>query len=255
MPDPKKNLNNVQLYPIDPDSYEPVYVQLVKIIKRHIAEGLFLSGDRLPPESEFCSQFKVSPMTVRRAIKILADEGIVTTKKGRGTFVNHLKLGTARFQLQDMQELMGDPSLTDVELLGVNVVKADKNVADKLKQSKGNKVIYIRRLLCINDEPAFYHREYIVYDPKRPIIEAEMEFTSLEGLFSGTGTGIFKVGEITIAASLMDEEEAQVLKIKTPAAALSLTHIFYDYNDRPISWGWFICRSDQLNFKTKVGIQ
>lgn len=251
----KRNFNKIRLYPIDPDSYEPVYAQLVKIIKRHIAEGLFRSGDRLPPESEFCNQFEVSPMTVRRAIKILADEGIVTTRKGRGTFVNPLKLGAATFQLQDMEKLLGDPLVTDVELLGVNVVKAEKNVAEKLKQQKGNRVINIRRLLYINDNPAFYHREYIIYDPRRPIIEEEMELTSLEGLFSGAGSGIFKMGELTIAATLMDAEEAQILCVERPIAALSLTHIFYDYDDQPISWGWFICRSDQLNFKTKVGIQ
>ena len=82
-----------------------------------------------------------------------------------------------------------------------------------------------------------------------------MEFTSLEGLLNGSGRSIFKMGELTIEATLMNEEEANLLQAPTPSAALSLTHIFYDYHDNPISWGWFICRSDRQRLTARVGIR
>ena len=48
---------------------------------------------------------------------------------------------------------------------------------------------------------------------------------------------------------------AFVKRLQLPAAALLLEHIFYDFDDRPISWGWFIAGSDRLRFTTTVGIQ
>jgi GntR family transcriptional regulator len=108
--------------------------------------------------------------------------------------------------------------------------------------------------LKVHHEPSFYHRAYIVGNPRLPILEAEMDFTSLEGLFFGEGSNLFKMADLTIEATLMDKEEADILKARSPAAALSIDHIFYDYDGNPISWGWFVCRSDRMNFKTRVGI-
>jgi GntR family transcriptional regulator len=63
------------------------------------------------------------------------------------------------------------------------------------------------------------------------------------------------MADLTIEAMLMDEEESGILEVNAPAAGLSIDHIFYDYDGKPVSWGWFICRSDEINFKTRVGIK
>jgi DNA-binding GntR family transcriptional regulator len=241
-------------YSIDRESFEPAYLQLTRIIQRQISDGLFRPGDRLPSEAELRSRHDVSPMTVRRAINMLADQDMVTAEQGRGTFVKHLKLSTAKFHLKEMHNLFSDPSQAKVKILGVRIVKADELVSARLDLKPGDRVIYIQRLLLMHDEPSFYHREYLVYDPKKPIVEAEMEFTSLEGLFNGSGRSLFKMGELAVEAALMTEEEARVLNAKIPSAALALTHVFYDYQNRPISWGWFVCRSDRQRLVTKVGI-
>ena len=72
---------------IDRGSYEPAYVQLVNSLRHSMAAGLLRPGDQLPSEAQLCSRYEVSPMTVRRAINILVDQGIVVTEQGRGTFV------------------------------------------------------------------------------------------------------------------------------------------------------------------------
>lgn len=239
---------------IDRKSYEPAYLQLVNIIRAQIAEGIYRAGDQLPPESAICKQFNVSHMTARRAIDMLAQQGIVNTEKGRGTFVKHLSLETATFHLQEMQNLLGDPTASEVLLLGVQVIRTDEDIAKKLQLEIGEKAIYIKRLLKVRGEPYLYHRAYIIGDPRLPILEAEMDFTSLEGLFFCEGNNMFKMGDLTIEATLMDEEASEILKVSRPAPAFSVTHIFYDYDSKPISWGWFICRSDYMSLKTRVGI-
>jgi GntR family transcriptional regulator len=155
--------------------------------------------------------------------------------------------------LQELQDLFNDPAMA-VKLLDARIVAADERTARKLNLKVGVKTIYIRRLLTVDDEPAFYHREYLIYDPTRPIVEAEMEVTTLQGLFDGTGSAMLKRGELNVETCLLNEEEVKLLQTSLPAAAFYLEHLFYDFDDRPVSWGWFICRSDYLHFATRVGI-
>lgn len=238
---------------IDRDSYEPAYAQLANILRRQISAGLFRPGDRLPSESQLCESYLVSPMTVRRAINLLVEEGVVSAIQGRGTFVKPLELGRAAFDLRELRELFNDPAMA-VKLLDVRVVPADERVARKLNLAVGDKTIYIRRLLTISSNPALYHREYLIYDPTRPIVEAELEVTALRGLFDGTGSALLKRGELSIEACLLNEDETAILQTPPLMAAFCLEHVFYDFADQPVSWGWFICRSDYLRFSTRVGI-
>ncbi len=238
---------------IDRRSYEPAYAQLVDLLRLQIADGTLRPGDQLPSESQLCKLYRVSPMTVRRAINILVDQGVISTAPGSGTFVKALDLSTATFDLQELQTLFSDKQ-TNVNLLEARVALADERVARKLAITVGKRVIYLRRLLCRGDEPLFYHREYLVYDPTRPIVETEMEVTSLQGLFDGSGGSVLKHGDLTIEATVLNEEEARVLQVPASTAAFHLEHVFYDLDNRPISWGWFICRGDRLRFTTKVGI-
>lgn len=240
---------------IDRDAYEPAYAQLANILRRQIAEGAFRPGDQLPSEAQLCRTYGISPMTVRRSINLLADQGVVSTAQGRGTFVKPLELGTALFDLHELQELFRDGIDTDVKLLDVRVVAADQRMARKLDLCQGDKAIYIRRLLTRDGQPIFYHRAYLIYDPTRPIVEAEMDVTSLQGLLTNASNQMLKRGQLTIEAALMNEEEAKILQTTLPSAAFFLEHIFFDFEERPLSWGWFIFRSDQLHFTAQIGIQ
>ncbi|HEY44918.1 MAG TPA: UTRA domain-containing protein, partial [Anaerolineae bacterium] len=49
-------------------------------------------------------------------------------------------------------------------------------------------------------------------------------------------------------------EEASLLYSKVGSPAFRLEHTFYDFNDQPVSWGWFICSGDRLRFTATIGI-
>jgi DNA-binding GntR family transcriptional regulator len=63
----------------------PLYEQLAAVLRAQIASGEIT--DMLPSESYLQQQHGVSRGTVRRAIEILVDEGLVFTIRARGTFV------------------------------------------------------------------------------------------------------------------------------------------------------------------------
>lgn len=240
---------------IDRNSDQPIYAQLANIIRQQIADGIFRPGDQLPSESQLCRRFSISPMTVRRSINLLVDQGVVSTAQGRGTFVKPLDLSTANFDLHELQDLFINGSMADIKLLDVRIVSADERAARKLDIREGDPAIYIRRLFSKDGQPIFYHRAYLIYDPTRPIVEAEMDVTSLQGLFMHADNSLLKRGLLSIESALVNPEEAELLDVPFPAAAFFLEHIFYDFDDQPISWGWFIFRSDRLRFTTQVGVE
>jgi DNA-binding GntR family transcriptional regulator len=94
----------------------------------------------------------------------------------------------------------------------------------------------------------------VIYDPTRPLIEAEMEVTALRGLFSEGGGSDLKWGDLTVEATKLTEEEAVLLHSESGVPAFRLEHIFYDFTDRPVSWGWFVCSGDRLRFTATIGI-
>jgi len=237
---------------IDRQSYEPAYAQLVRILLGQIAAGVFRPGDRLPSEAQLCERYGVSPMTVRRVVNILADRGVVIAEQGRGTFVRPLELGTATFDLDRLRQLFREGQST-VKLLEARITAATERAARKLAIEVGERTVFIRRLIFQGEEPMLLHREHVLYDPTRPIIEAEMEVTALRGLFTGGGSDL-KRGDLTIDATVLTEEEAALLHSEVGAPALRLEHIFYDFDDRPVSWGWFICSGDRLRFTATIGI-
>jgi GntR family transcriptional regulator len=245
-PKPKKNA-------IDRGSYKPAYIQLVRIMSQQIAAGVLRPGDQLPSEGRFCTQFNISPMTVRRAINILVERGLVSTTQGKGTFVKPLDMGEAVFRLQELKDHWAQGTQTTVQLLEAGIVSADERVVKKLAISPGERAIYIRRLMLQDCLPTMYHREYMVYDPRRPVVEAQLQITSLEGLLQGQSGEGLRRGHLMIEAVNLKEEEAGVLQIPVGSAAFCLEHIFHDFSDHPVSWGWFVCRADRFKLTTCIG--
>lgn len=239
---------------IDRQSFEPAYVQLVNILKEQIAKGFYLPGDRLPSESELCKQYHVSPMTVRRSINTLLNQGVVTTTQGSGTYVKAPDLSGVTFNLEEFHNVFKNKERTRVKILEVIIIKADATTANRLAIDLGERTILIRRVLIRDGDPVIYHKEQLIYDPFRPIVEAELEVISLHGLFIGTGETKFKRGNIAIEAVVLTKEEADILNTMQMQPAICLEHIFYDFDDKPVSWGRFICRGDRLRFTTTVGV-
>ena len=68
---------------------KPKYLQVADILRREIAEGVFRDGQTLMTEEELRFRFNVSRQTVRQAIALLEDDGLVDRRRGSGTYVRH----------------------------------------------------------------------------------------------------------------------------------------------------------------------
>ena len=72
---------------IDHGAAEFPFEQLAAILRARIASGEYAAGRKIPPLLDLQEEFGLSSMTVRRAVKELADEGLLLRVPGRGTFV------------------------------------------------------------------------------------------------------------------------------------------------------------------------
>jgi GntR family transcriptional regulator len=70
---------------ISQDDPRPAYVQLAAILRARIESGE-ITG-RLPSERQVQQELGTAPMTTRKAMRLLQDEGLVRTVPGRGSFV------------------------------------------------------------------------------------------------------------------------------------------------------------------------
>lgn len=69
----------------------PIYIQLAETIRKQISSGIILPGDKLPSESEMQKKYGVARLTVREALSVLVNEGLLEKKHGKGTFCRNKK--------------------------------------------------------------------------------------------------------------------------------------------------------------------
>jgi len=233
-------------------AFVPAYQHIVNVVSDRIACGEYEPGSQLPSESKFCAEFGVSPMTLRRALAILIEKGLITTEKGRGTFVRPVDLSESLFRL----ETLDGGRLVDsaeVRLLAASTKRASERVAEKLAIAPGDRVVNLRRLFLKDGRPAMYHVEYVVFDVRRPLVESQLQLTSLQGLLDTAGGRRFPRGDVTLRVLSLTPEDAKVLDEPAGSPVLCLEHVFEDTARHPVSWGWFLLRADLFQLRAQLG--
>jgi len=72
---------------IDPASFVPIYEQIKIQIKGRMSAGILKPRDALPSIRDLAQDLIVNPNTVARAYRELEQEGVITTRKGKGCTV------------------------------------------------------------------------------------------------------------------------------------------------------------------------
>jgi GntR family transcriptional regulator len=74
-------------FELDFRSGAPIYVQIVEQVRGWIAKGQLNPGDQLPTVRQLALELRVNLNTVARAYRILDEAGIISTQRGRGTYI------------------------------------------------------------------------------------------------------------------------------------------------------------------------
>ena len=111
---------------------QPRYRVIADRLRERIESGSIPPGTLLPTESALTSEFRASRGTVRQAIAVLREEGLVTTEHGRGTSASPIPHGRTPEQTTEsgteQRDIAADPELAalfDVEV-GANLIEQQR---------------------------------------------------------------------------------------------------------------------------------
>jgi GntR family transcriptional regulator len=62
-------------------------MQIAEDLRARVRSGDLVPGDKLPSGRQLADDYGVAAMTVQHALRMLRDEGLITTWQGRGVFV------------------------------------------------------------------------------------------------------------------------------------------------------------------------
>lgn len=93
---------------------EPLYLKIYKDLIQGIQDGTHASGSRLPSEKELADQYKVSRITSKKALEMLADKNIITRRPGKGSYVLGIEEGPAEPESRQSAKMEGPDKIIGV---------------------------------------------------------------------------------------------------------------------------------------------
>ena len=105
---------------VNPYTGIPLYVQIAEQIRKAVITGLIKEGEQLPPVRRLAVELLINPNTIVRAYQELEREGIITTRKGSGTFIapaaKKLKKGQKEEGLKrKIRELLAEAQFLEID--------------------------------------------------------------------------------------------------------------------------------------------
>lgn len=232
----------------------PAYLRLAEQIRQQIVDGVYNPGGRIPSEASLCKSSGLALLTVRQALGVLVEEGLLDRFPGRGTYVKELSWRGASFSIDGLVDKVGG-SETKVSIVRTEVRRSGPEISETLNVPLGSSVVYLKRTIAADGHPFLVQEGHLLLDPFRPIMEAELEATYLTDIFAGSGQGLIKTACLTILPAAIDGENAALLGRAEGAVGFRLEYIFYDAASAPLAAGYFLTADDSLKLSAVVGLR
>jgi len=216
----------------------PLYVQVHDRLLALIREGRLQPGDRLPSETQLADQLGISRATLREALRLLEEEGVIVRRQGLGTFVaadRHLESGLER--LESVLALAARQGVeTRVHDLSVAVVEADRATAERLGIARSAPVTCVRRTILVEGQPVAYLEDMV---PARWLAPADLDDT-----FNGSILDLLRQRRVPriqealadITAVRAGRPLARRLGVRPGTALLLLEETLFDHTGTPVGF-------------------
>jgi GntR family phosphonate transport system transcriptional regulator len=220
----------------------PIWIAIAQTLRTDIGAGLYCPGDKLPTEATLAARFGVNRHTVRHAIKALAEDGMVHTRRGAGVFVTmaptDYPIGRrVRFH----QNLLAAGRTPAKEVLLLATRTASPTEREALALPEAAKVHVYEGLSLADGQPIALFRS--VFPARRfPDLLTELARTqSVTAALQSAGIEDFTRASTRLNAKLATATQALHLRIPEGAPILRSIGINVDLSGEPIELGrtWF----------------
>ena len=238
----------------------PKYHQIYLVLREQLQEGRFDAG--LPGELALMQQFAVARVTVRRALELLQNEGMISREPGRGTrrvqpdaeshnsAVNEGKSGRAHLTGL-LENLVSMGLRTSVNVLEVETISASSAVAAALSIGLGTAVQKAVRVRSTQEGPLSHITTYVPAEMARQFGKRELAQKPILLLLEESGVKVGRAHQ-TISAKLADAVIARHLDVAVGSALLAVRRLIYDDQERPVQWLHGLYRPDRYEYQMEL---
>lgn len=203
-----------------PEGDAPLYIQVADALRRRILDGEFAANDPLPSESEMVRNFDVSRVTVRQAIALLSEEGLLGKTQGKGSFVKALAveqnfLGLLEFR-RDLRRQGHEPS---AEILSYEKIVPPRAISAMFELDEGDEVHVVERLKRSDGRPIMLDRLFLPCHLLPELDQLELRTVWFADLLIRHGIKLERARKI-VQPIVMGNAEAKILGVRPSSIGL-----------------------------------
>lgn len=242
------------LVPLDTASATPMYVQVAQGLRERIEKGELPGGSALPAERELAAHLNVSRVTVRQALSLLAQQGLLSRKHGSGTFVSEPQSqgqGLPSHSLGLLSSFSGDVAARGqtpgARILAFERTRPSAQEAMALGLSPVEFVYRVRRLRTADAEPLAVEESTLPAALVGNLTPLDVTDASLYRLLEARGLKPQRAIRHLRAVNA-DLQMANLLGVGAGAALLSTERVSWTTLGRPIEYARAHYRGDRYDF-------
>lgn len=231
----------------------PLYYQLENILREKIRLGEYAEGDPFPTEEQLVREYGVSRITVRQALSALEKDGLITRRRGKGSFVSEAKGRLEPMKLTGWVEDIIDMGIkTHTKIINFGFASPPKPVAERLRLGSDEKVLRIERVRLVQGAPISYTLSYIPPDLGAKINIKDLTIHPILNLLEKKCKLKITRGTQIIEATVADSRVASLLDVMTGAPLLKIERTVFDSSDRPVEYISILYRSDRYHYSVDL---
>jgi GntR family transcriptional regulator len=237
----------------------PLYFRVAETLKGRIDSRRYPPGEIIPSEKELARQFAVSTITIKKALQLLVDEGLVVRRRGIGTIVMRREKDPVAIKLTGnfrewFDSVSGKfPKLT-VDVLDTSVIPCPDNIRKVLALPPGQDIWRMKRIRRFRNEPISYYINYaspkIFENLDTRVFKKKSFFEVLQEKFQNRITKIDQQVEAIVA----DMDVAAILGIPFGAPIFFSEVIYYDNHSAPVEISHLFLRGDRYLYRTVINL-
>lgn len=215
-----------------PQKKIPRYRAIANDLARAIAQHKYPLGSALPPETELCEQLQASRHTIREALRILEQSGLIARRQGSGSEVIADQPPVRYRQAVDtIEDLLQYGSASRLQLLSARETPADDTLAPLLGCAAGTPCIELRGLRSERRENGQPFALTNVYMPPQParrrekLLQAQTALPTMLSLLDARSLGRI---EQTFEAVALSPEAAALLGTRKGTPSLRVLRSYHD---------------------------